>query len=635
MMTIEKKTATIQYSRYQQAIFDAVAAGEKALVVAACPGSGKTTTSKELIRFLPADSSVLALAFNHDAAAQLGAKIKDMLSEMIAAGQSAPRVDSRTIHSLGNATLTTAGLKSSVKTNKYRNLCRDYFKERDIAAPGIVPNLAKLIDMIRLTLSTTDEKSLIKLINRFEIDLDPDDAEIWPIILSAVPAILKAGIAQCQYDKVIDYTDMIWLPEVLNLQPKRYDYVLVDEAQDLSPAQRALALKARKSNGAFIAVGDRRQAIYGFAGASLRSIDEIIEATGARELPLSICYRCPTTVVDLAASIYPGIEPAPGAPAGIVEHITPDKVEMLVQPGDLILCRLTAPLVEMCLSLLRQGKRATVRGRDLGATFTALLEQVQKFQGNKHPLTMHNLTESVRNYLTRQIEILSLHAEDNELKISSLEDKIDTLLALHEAYAAQAGRHSIEGFMAYITDFFKEDKDAQIVLSTGHRAKGLEYPRVFILQSDKLPHPKARTPEALTQEYNLMYVMYTRAMQALYLVVTHLPAKPEQEDEAPTIALSPASAETPAPGIEVPQQEETMLVTEEAKAAKHGGGRPAKDRKRVNIKLDSALEQMTSAEGLEARGIDIDRSELINRLLWKFFTGTDALEALTCEVEDE
>ena len=40
----------------------------------------------------------------------------------------------------------------------------------------------------------------------------------------------------------MDYTDMIWLPNVLNLKPTglQYDYIMVDECQDMNKAEREL-----------------------------------------------------------------------------------------------------------------------------------------------------------------------------------------------------------------------------------------------------------------------------------------------------------------------------------------------------------------------------------------------------------
>ena len=62
--------------------------------------------------------------------------------------------------------------------------------------------------------------------------------------------------------KLIDYTDMIWIPVMKKLRLKTYDWVLVDECQDLSNMQRELfQMMMNPKNGKFIAVGDRKQAI--------------------------------------------------------------------------------------------------------------------------------------------------------------------------------------------------------------------------------------------------------------------------------------------------------------------------------------------------------------------------------------
>jgi superfamily I DNA/RNA helicase len=165
------------------------------------------------------------------------------------------------------------------------------------------------------------------------------------------------------------------------------------------------------------------------------------------------------------------------------------------------------------------GKRATVRGRDLGKTIGNVVKQIQKFHKQQHSgmsrmlgvsssLEVANLPEAADAFLSHQFAILQ--GDENELKKANLQDKIDTLLCLLSHYIGAHTHKSLSGFLDYINQFFEEDKDAQIILSTGHRAKGLEFPRVFIVSSNKLPHPRAKTPEAIIQEHNLMYVMFTR-----------------------------------------------------------------------------------------------------------------------------
>lgn len=58
-----------------------------------------------------------------------------------------------------------------------------------------------------------------------------------------------------------------------------------------------------------------------------------------------------------------------------------------------------------------------------------------------------------------------------------------------------------------------------VTLSTIHKAKGLEYPVVFLpgLQQNGFPHPKATTETQLDEEHRLFYVALTRAKERLYL----------------------------------------------------------------------------------------------------------------------
>jgi len=51
-----------------------------------------------------------------------------------------------------------------------------------------------------------------------------------------------------------------------------------------------------------------------------------------------------------------------------------------------------------------------------------------------------------------------------------------------------------------------------------HKAKGLEWLRVFILDRDRMPSRWARRDWQVQQEENLIYVAYTRAKEELYFL---------------------------------------------------------------------------------------------------------------------
>jgi len=168
-------------------------------------------------------------------------------------------------------------------------------------------------------------------------------------------------------DGTIDFDDMVYVPVRNEWVRGWWDLVVVDEAQDMNAAQLLLALGACRDEGRIAVVGDDRQAIYGFRGADSGSLDRLKSELAATELGLTITYRCPSSVVALAARLVPDYRAAPTAPAGIVRTIPEDGIAAQAQPGDFVLSRKNAPLVGVCLRLLRRGSAPACRGRTSAA----------------------------------------------------------------------------------------------------------------------------------------------------------------------------------------------------------------------------------------------------------------------------
>jgi superfamily I DNA/RNA helicase len=147
-----------------------------------------------------------------------------------------------------------------------------------------------------------------------------------------LPFLFSKGASEAT--NVIDYNDMVWLPNYLNMQLRQYQWILVDEAQDLNVAQLNIVLRSISNDGRIIFVGDRAQAIYGFAGADSNSIENIIKVTGACRLPLSICYRCPKSHIEMAAKIVPQIQAYENNIDGKITRISSTQLNKYIQPGD-------------------------------------------------------------------------------------------------------------------------------------------------------------------------------------------------------------------------------------------------------------------------------------------------------------
>lgn len=58
---------------------------------------------------------------------------------------------------------------------------------------------------------------------------------------------LEVILQLCEDDDEYDFEDMIWLPVILDLPIRKYDWILIDEAQDLNPCQIKLLRKVKFS----------------------------------------------------------------------------------------------------------------------------------------------------------------------------------------------------------------------------------------------------------------------------------------------------------------------------------------------------------------------------------------------------
>jgi len=84
------------------------------------------------------------------------------------------------------------------------------------------------------------------------------------------------------------FSDMIAIPLYHDYPFRKYDFVLVDEAQDINRSRLlAITQMLKPSTGRLIAVGDRHQSIYAFTGADSKSLDNIKRHFSAHELSLT------------------------------------------------------------------------------------------------------------------------------------------------------------------------------------------------------------------------------------------------------------------------------------------------------------------------------------------------------------
>lgn len=509
-------------SVYQVAIFDWIENGRGHGRVPAVAGSGKTTTIVSAARLISGDG--LFLAFNKSIAEKLAAELAG--TAMVAS----------TVHSHGYAAIRySVGRHVKVDSAKYQAMVRGMETEvlerttllgrplsqaeRDAIDESGYPRSAvlRLIDLARLDLihEESDEFAdmLMELADRHDIDFAE---ECEDLVIESVQRCMQAGKAT---PATCDFTDMVWLPIALGMRPKTYAWVFVDEAQDLSRAALRLITKSVRRGGRMLFVGDPNQAIYGFAGADADAWDRIGSETDATDLPLSVCYRCPTSVIALAKPLCPAIEARAGAPDGIVREATRDAFVKEAKEGDMVLCRRNAPLLGLCFSLIAAGTSATVKGRDIGAGLVKIVEAL-----GKKCRRFDEFASRLSGWREAKIEAAEKRFAHDADRLTAATDAIEDQAECIRVILDRSGARGPKGLITAIEELFTDGK-ASVTLSSIHKAKGLEANRVAILEPERLRAPRGRGWQ-LQQELNLAYVAYTRALSELIEIVVELPEPP-------------------------------------------------------------------------------------------------------------
>jgi superfamily I DNA/RNA helicase len=265
--------------------------------------------------------------------------------------------------------------------------------------------------------------------------------------------------------------------------------------------------------GRAVFVGDRNQAIYGFAGADSESMDCIKREFACRELPLSITYRCGTRIVKLAQEFVPGIEAAPDAHEGeVVQHgnvrsIKPDQWS----PADLLVCRNSAPLIKVAYWLVGQRVKIRVQGSDIADGMLSTIRKV-----GFGCTSIDQFESKLHAWYNKGMDKLRASDDDEaEAKMGSLNDSYSAVIAVLDAVQTD----TVEGLVAAIRGLFVE-KNEGVTLSTIHKAKGLEADTVWVLDWDLLPSKSAKQDWQLEQEKNLQYIAVTRARKSLRFIAS-------------------------------------------------------------------------------------------------------------------
>ena len=493
----------MKLSSYQKAIIEHVETSENDLLVEAKPGSGKTFTSVEVVNTLPNPDSVLALAFTKTIAKSLEKKVNPMTTVTNS-------------HTFGKSFLKRS---SYYEKNKYWEFT-NYNGKKLVNSFEVSSNfvLVRLLELIRLSDTDIfcDDVQAIRNLSNMTYDYGLLGIRFFTDeLLKFARDGITWGINWYKKTGQVDFADMLYLPVELQLSaPETYDYVIVDEVQDFSNIQIELMQLAVSDYGKLLMVGDQNQACFKFAGAGKASIPNIKKQLQPDVLPLSICYRCPTSHIALANEIYSGMEARPGAPEGNIydwnDGYTQSQLTNLAQPGDLIICRRTSPLIDQCIDFMLAEIPAVVKGKGVKESLFRTFDEIERQNGFRYS-EVFEYCEQWHSYW-RGVFIDEYDNPDNAIR--DLDDRYNQVVACVNAFEAK----SFTQLKQYINVIFTDQKGA-IELSSIHSAKGLEAETVFVMEADTLPFKfPAMTKDDEIQEKNLEYIAKTRSSETLYLL---------------------------------------------------------------------------------------------------------------------
>lgn len=511
MNDIFKSGIRYDASEFQKEIFNEIKSGSSNIVINASAGSAKTTTIVNSLRYINQNKKVLFLAFNRSTVDNLKKSIRIDMPQV-------KNVDVFTFHGLGSRICRENGLKikDTIDDYKYTRYVKenidtlsDYgeHKSLGIGYTVYIKNIIDLINYSRYYLKT-NLKGIESVSKKYGIVPIRDEFKIARKVL----------LWGKENTDIIDHTDLIWLPNELNFESKfyKYDFIFIDEAQDTTLAHQSLVKKCFGRSCRFIAVGDKRQQINVWCGATEEALNKYEATENTKILSLPISYRCPKAIVDFVHDFAPDMRCPENAKNGLIRS---DVSAYDAKTGDLVLCRVMSKLIEQYLSYIKNNKKAHIIGiESTMEIFLSLIDASDSKRIDINCATKEGLFTKLYTLYFNRIEQLMMSLNITEEDASTKEEILDLYDNITSIKAIAEGLETVEELKDKIRSIFGDRSTEGITLSTVHRAKGMEAENVFILCPSIIKSPLATKEWEVESEKNIEYVAYTRCKSTLNFV---------------------------------------------------------------------------------------------------------------------
>lgn len=453
-------------------IISAASSTRDNLMIQALAGTGKTSTLEALVGHLPRQP-ILYLTFNKKNANEASDRMPSTTTV-------------RTFNSIGHRVWgATIGKNLRLEPKKTQNILREIINESPKPAQkalwdcyfevGQAVSLGKSLGYLPANCYPGIKPLVSQGIFHSLLEEEPDD-----LASDLIDAVLIRSIRQ-SFEGLIDYNDQVYMPALFQATFPQFPIILVDEYQDLSPANHALL--GRLVRGRIIGVGDPNQNIYGFRGAKAEGMTSAITQYSMSTFPLSTSFRCPSAIVNHVKWHVPSFKASKeGGHVSILNNLEANSIP----DHSTIACRNNAPLLRVAFGLLGSGRSISVAGSDIGPKLINIMRKL-----GPESLGKTQVLEAIAEWESEKLAKESKTAED-----------LAGCMRVFAEHGTDLGQA-----LAYTEHLFKQT--GTILLTTIHKAKGLEWKDIYHLD----PWLVRKHPHA--QNKNLDYVCSTRSADSL------------------------------------------------------------------------------------------------------------------------
>ncbi len=279
---------------FNSAQMEAIQTVEGPVLCVAGPGSGKTTAMVHRIRYMVEEKQILpmhilVITFTRASAKEMEERFYRLTNERVRG------ITFGTFHSVFFSILKTAYGYSSknilMEDEKY-NMIREIIHQMGLEFDDEEDVIASIIQEISMM-----KGDMISLEHFYSNCVGED---VFRDIYRQYACLVRKA-NKLDFDDMMVYCLELLKErgDILNLLQQRYQYILVDEFQDINKIQFEITkLLAAPRNNLFI-VGDDDQSIYGFRGSKPEIMLHFKEDySNAKQIVLDINYRCSRNIAE-------------------------------------------------------------------------------------------------------------------------------------------------------------------------------------------------------------------------------------------------------------------------------------------------------------------------------------------------